>query len=121
MPRAVVIKKLGEDIDAPGVACIEEIPETELDDSQVRVKVLSCGVVFPDLLKVAGKYQQKVDPPFVPGGDVCGEIIAVGESVVEYKVGDKVFGTIVADSDGLNGGVPHSWRAPSRSHRVELC
>lgn len=104
MPKAVVIKQLGEDIDAPGLSVIEDIPELDLDDSQVRVKVLSCGVVFPDLLKVAGKYQQKIDPPFVPGGDVCGEIVAVGGEVEDYEVGDKVFGTIISDGDTLNGG-----------------
>ena len=56
----------------------------------VRTRV--AAVNFPDALIVAGKYQFKPELPFSPGGELSGEIIAVGGEVQRLKVGMKVVG-----------------------------
>lgn len=50
----------------------------------------AAGVNFVDGLFVQGKYQIKPPLPFTPGGEVAGEIVAVGEGVDRLAVGDRV-------------------------------
>src|SRR5690606_1406882 len=57
---------------------------------QVRVRVRACGVNFPDVLMVAGKYQLQPPMPFSPGAEFAGEIIAVGEGCRNSRVGQCV-------------------------------
>jgi NADPH2:quinone reductase len=56
----------------------------------VVVRVRAAGVNFPDALIVQNLYQFKPTPPFSPGGETAGEVLAVGEGVQRVKVGDKV-------------------------------
>ncbi|WP_404363993.1 NADPH:quinone oxidoreductase family protein [Marinobacter sp.] len=71
---------------------IEEIKSPEAKGSGVKVKVKAAGLNFPDTLIIEGKYQLKPSMPFSPGGEMAGEVIAVGEKVTRYKVGDRVMG-----------------------------
>lgn len=58
---------------------------------QVLIRVRACGVNFPDTLIIEGKYQFKPPMPFAPGGEVSGDVVAVGEGVSHLKPGDRVF------------------------------
>ncbi|HVV37258.1 MAG TPA: NADPH:quinone oxidoreductase family protein [Acidimicrobiales bacterium] len=58
------------DVDAP-----------EAGDGQVRVRVEASAVNFPDVLLVAGEYQVKVEPPFVPGSEFAGVVVDTGARV----------------------------------------
>ena len=62
-------------------------------DGEVLVQVKAAGINFPDLLMVAGKYQVKTPPPFIPGGETAGIVEAVGPGVQRLKVGDRVIAT----------------------------
>ena len=57
---------------------------------EVRISVDACGVNFPDTLIVDGKYQIRPELPFSPGGEISGEVEAVGAGVDGYAVGDPV-------------------------------
>ncbi|MEO7917794.1 MAG: NADPH:quinone oxidoreductase family protein [Dokdonella sp.] len=59
---------------------------------QVLIRVHVAAVNFPDALIVAGKYQYKPEFPFSPGGELSGEVIAVGAEVERIKIGTKVVG-----------------------------
>lgn len=83
--RAVICRELGE----PDVLRVEELEAPVLKEGQARVRLHACGVNFPDLLMVAGKYQFKPDPPFVPGFESAGEVIEVAAGA-KVKVGDRV-------------------------------
>jgi NADPH2:quinone reductase len=39
-----------------------------------------------------GEYQIKPPLPFTPGVELCGEVVALGEGVTEFAVGDRVIG-----------------------------
>ena len=69
---------------------LDEVPDPEPHDGQVLVAVRACGVNFPDVLIVQGKYQFKPPPPFSPGGEVGGVVEAIGPGVTDVRVGDRV-------------------------------
>jgi NADPH2:quinone reductase len=69
---------------------IEEVPDPKVSPGNVVVAIKACGVNFPDVIIVQGKYQFKPQPPFSPGGEVAGVVEAVGEGVEGVRVGDRV-------------------------------
>ena len=56
------------------------------------VRVRAAAVNFPDVLFIAGKYQIKIPPPFIPGNEIAGEVIAAGEGA-SFSPGQRVSGT----------------------------
>ena len=85
--KAVVCTKLGE----PNLLEIKEVDKPTIGKDEVLIKVEVAGVNFPDALLVQGKYQIVIDPPFIPGNEVCGIIKDKGENV-DIPVGTKVIG-----------------------------
>lgn len=69
---------------------VEEQPDPEPGPDQVVVAVRAAGVNFVDALFVQGAYQIKPPLPFTPGGEVAGEVVAVGPDVADLAVGDRV-------------------------------
>jgi NADPH:quinone reductase len=64
--------------------------ETACGAGQVLVRTHCVALNFPDVLITRGKYQMKLDPPFVPGSELSGEVIAVGEGVTDVAAGQRV-------------------------------
>ncbi|MGQ0577734.1 MAG: NADPH:quinone oxidoreductase family protein [Betaproteobacteria bacterium] len=84
--KAVLCKELG----LPEKLVVEEVPSPKAARGQVVVSVKACGVNFPDVLIIQGKYQFKPELPFSPGGEVAGIVKEVGEGVARLKRGDRV-------------------------------
>ena len=85
--KAVVCNELGE----PKLLKIKDIDKPSVGKGEVLIKVEVAGVNFPDALLVQGKYQIVMDPPFVPGNEICGVVEEVGDDV-ELPIGTKVIG-----------------------------
>jgi NADPH2:quinone reductase len=84
--KALLSKQAG----GPETLVLEDIPEPVAGPGQVRIAVRACGVNFPDLLIIKDLYQYKPPRPFAPGAEVAGVVDAVGESVENVRVGDRV-------------------------------
>jgi NADPH:quinone reductase-like Zn-dependent oxidoreductase/acyl dehydratase len=69
---------------------LQDIPTPIITDNQVLISVRACGVNFPDILIIQGKYQFKPKLPFAPGGEVSGVIIALGKNVTQFSIGTRV-------------------------------
>lgn len=85
---------LSEAVGGPETLVVKEIDPPEPADDEVRIRVRACGVNYPDSLIIEDKYQFKPPRPFSPGGEVAGEIDAVGASVTDLKPGDPVIGLV---------------------------
>lgn len=83
--RAVVCRGFGA-----GETAVEMLPRPPLRGNEVRVRLRACGVNFPDVLIVQGKYQLKPAFPFVPGTEGAGEIIEIGADVTPERLGTQV-------------------------------
>lgn len=86
--KAIVCENWGP----PSSLHVRDLPSPAPGPAQVLVRTRVAAVNFPDALIVAGKYQVKPEFPFSPGGELSGEIIAVGSEVERLAVGDKVVG-----------------------------
>ena len=78
---------------APEVVAVETVDAPAMAPGHVRVDVEAAAVNFPDVLLVAGEYQIKVPPPFVPGSEFAGRVSEVDAGVDTLSVGDRVFGS----------------------------
>jgi NADPH2:quinone reductase len=56
----------------------------------VQVRIEARGVQYVDVLMLAGKYQFRPEPPFIPGSEAAGVVVSVGAGVTQFRVGDRV-------------------------------
>ncbi|WP_299700242.1 medium chain dehydrogenase/reductase family protein [uncultured Pontibacter sp.] len=68
----------------------ETLEEPGPDEVCVRVRAI--GLNFADVFAMQGLYSATPAGSFIPGLEFAGEIVAVGESVGEWQVGDRVMG-----------------------------
>ena len=69
---------------------VDEIAAPTPGPNDVLIEVRAAGVNFPDVLMTYGKYQFKPEPPFIPGGEAAGVVLAVGTAVTAVAPGDRV-------------------------------
>ena len=56
---------------------VDDVPAPDMRDGGVRIAVAAAGINFADTVMIAGKYQWKGQPPFIPGLEVAGTVIEV--------------------------------------------
>lgn len=70
------------------IPCRRPLPEPDHDE--VLIKVAAAGVNRPDVLQRMGGYAPPPGASDIPGLEIAGTIVAVGQGVAKYSVGDKV-------------------------------
>ncbi|MGA5582890.1 zinc-dependent alcohol dehydrogenase family protein [Streptomyces thermodiastaticus] len=80
--RAVVVT-------APGSAVLTDLPDPQAGPGEVVVRVTSCGLCGTDMHILAGELPS-ARYPGVPGHELAGEIVAVGEGVTGLEAGTRV-------------------------------
>ncbi|HEX2578289.1 MAG TPA: NADPH:quinone oxidoreductase family protein [Aquihabitans sp.] len=103
--RRIVCREWGP---PEGLEVVEE-PDPAPGPGQVVVAVEAAGVNFVDALFMAGTYQIKVPPPFTPGSELAGTVVAVGEGLDRVAEGDRVLSSL-----GLGAWTSHAV-VPSRA------
>ena len=85
--KAMICEAFG----GPEVLALREIPDPPPPGSgEIQVRIRARGVQYVDVLMLAGKYQFRPEPPFIPGGESAGEVVAVGPDVIGFAPGDRV-------------------------------
>ncbi len=76
----------------PEVLRYEEAPDPKPETGEVLIRVEAAGINFADTLARKGLYPTSTPPPFIPGFEVAGTIIGVGEGVEGINAGQRVMG-----------------------------
>jgi NADPH:quinone reductase len=84
--RAIVVSEVG----GPEVLRIAERDDSVPGPGQLVVKVAAAGVNFMDIYQREGVGVYAPQTPYVPGGEGAGTVLAVGDGVTEFAVGDRV-------------------------------
>ncbi|HWB22079.1 MAG TPA: alcohol dehydrogenase AdhP [Gaiellaceae bacterium] len=69
---------------------IDEVPRPELEVGQILVKVEASGLCHTDIHAAHGDWPVKPSPPFIPGHEGVGIVVALGPEVTEVQLGDRV-------------------------------
>lgn len=84
--RAITMEGFG----GPNDAVIREWPDAAPGPGEVLVETRAVAANYVDLVIMAGKYQFRAEPPFIPGKHPAGIVRAVGDGVTGLAVGDRV-------------------------------
>ena len=82
--KAAVVRAFGQPL------VIDEVPVPRPGPGDVLVKIEACGVCHTDLHAAEGDWPVKPSPPFIPGHEGVGHVVAVGTNVSHVKEGDRV-------------------------------
>jgi len=76
----------------PGDLRVVDLPEPEVGDHEVKVRVIACGICGSDLQLFRGRggAHPATGGPIVLGHEVCGEIVDTGAGVDGVEVGTSV-------------------------------
>jgi L-iditol 2-dehydrogenase len=66
---------------------LEEIPVPKIGEEELLVQMHACGICGSDVLE----WYRIKKAPLVLGHEMTGEVVSVGENVMNYRVGDRVF------------------------------
>ena len=85
--KAMVCERFG----GPEVLAEREVPDPAAPGpGEIQVRIAARGVQYVDVLMLAGQYQFRPEPPFIPGGEAAGHVVAAGPDVTGFAVGDAV-------------------------------
>ncbi|MFK8250304.1 NAD(P)H-quinone oxidoreductase [Ancylobacter terrae] len=68
----------------------EQRPVPVAGKGQILVKVAAAGVNRPDVMQRKGFYPPPPGAPDIPGLEIAGTVVALGEGVTRWKTGDEV-------------------------------
>jgi NADPH2:quinone reductase len=74
----------------PGSLVVKSVDSPVPGPGEVKVRLHARGVSYTDVLRIAGQYHVKTEPPFIPGGEAAGEIVQLGAGARGLQVGDRV-------------------------------
>ena len=102
---------------------LDEIPPPACEPGQVLVQTRYAGVQYPDALQAQGLYQQRPRLPYVPGMDVSGMVLELGDGVDGLAVGDEVFAQMSVGGLAEVAAAPASsvWAGADRGPPVCVC
>jgi alcohol dehydrogenase, propanol-preferring len=66
-----------------------QVPDPVAGRNDLLIDVLACGICRTDLHVIDGELLQP-KPDLIPGHEVVGRIVAVGQEVIDFAVGDRV-------------------------------
>jgi alcohol dehydrogenase, propanol-preferring len=82
--RAAVVPELGAKLE------IQELAVPEPGPGQVLVKIEASGICHTDIHAAHGEWPVTPNPPFIPGHEGVGVVVATGPGATLHKQGDRV-------------------------------
>jgi NADPH:quinone reductase len=115
--KALVSTRIG----GPESLLLQEMPVPSPGKGQLGVRILACGINYPDVLVIEDKYQSKPPRPFAPGGEIAGVVEALGEDTADWQVGDRIIAVIPFGGLAERGVIAsqHAFRLPDTKDPIE--
>lgn len=88
---AIAISKPG----GPEVLVPEERAVPTPGEEEILVKVAAAGVNRPDVMQRQGLYPPPKGAPDIPGLEIAGEVIALGQGAKRWKLGERVMALVI--------------------------
>lgn len=82
---------------------LNEIEEPKPGRYEVLVRIRASSINYRDLLTIEDPVARGLSYPTIPNSDGAGEVVAIGDDVSRFKVGDRVCGTFF--QTWLNGEI----------------
>jgi len=86
--KAIRVHEFG----GPEVMKLEEVVNPQAGPGQVLVRVKAAGVNPVDTYIRSGSYASEPTLPYTPGFDAAGTVESVGQGVVDFSAGDRIYG-----------------------------
>ena len=68
---------------------VTDFDDPEVGPNDLQVKVKACGICGSDIHGFDGSSGRRI-PPLVMGHEAAGEVVAIGQNVTDFQVGDRV-------------------------------
>ena len=101
--KAIVTTKYG----SPEVLQLEEVEKPAPNDNEVLVKIHAAAITAGDVIVLKGEpfvtrlATGLLEPKnMIPGKEMAGRVVAVGQNVTQFQLGDEVFGDLSVASWG---------------------
>jgi putative PIG3 family NAD(P)H quinone oxidoreductase len=78
----------------PEVLVPEERPMPMPGPGEILIKVAAAGVNRPDVMQRQGLYPPPAGASDIPGLELAGEVVALGEQATRWKLGDRVMALV---------------------------
>src|SRR5215213_3731951 len=88
---AIGIKEAG----SPEMLEPQQRPVPKPGAGEILVKVRAAGVNRPDVMQRKGLYPPPPGAPDIPGLEICGDVVALGQGATRWKTGDRVMALVV--------------------------
>src|SRR6202521_2132769 len=82
--QAAVVEGFGKPL------VVQEVPVPTPGPGQALVEIIASGVCHTDRHAAEGDWPVKPPPPFIPGHEGAGVVVALGAGVTHLKIGDRV-------------------------------
>jgi L-iditol 2-dehydrogenase len=66
---------------------IKDIPKPTINQDEILVKVMACGICGSDIIKI---FDDNVKKPIILGHEVAGDVVKIGSNVKNFRIGDRV-------------------------------
>ncbi len=74
----------------PEVLQLASCPVPDAGPGQLLIRVSAAGVNRPDVLQRKGNYPVPPNASPIPGLEVCGEVVAIGEGASKFGIGEQI-------------------------------
>jgi NADPH2:quinone reductase len=98
---------------APDVLEPQQRPVPKPGAGEILVKVLAAGVNRPDVMQRQGLYPPPPGASDIPGLEIAGEVVALGNGAKRWKLGDRVMALV-------SGGGYAEYCAAHESHALPM-
>ena len=82
--KAAIVTEFGKPL------VIDEVTVPAIEPGKILVRIAATGVCHTDLHAADGDWPVKPRPPFIPGHEGVGHVVAVGAGVKHIREGDRV-------------------------------